>query len=99
TLDNLPTARCVASSSYPDRLSFTLGRTGLLDYFAPHIFSATMVKRGKPPPDLFLYAAAQMGVDPRDCLVIEDSRAGVEAANAAGMRVPGFVGGRHCRPH
>ena len=98
TLDSLPTARCVASSSYPDRLSFTLGRTGLLDYFAPHIFSATMVKRGKPAPDLFLYAAAQMRVDPRDCLVIEDSRAGVEAANAAGMRVLGFVGGAHCRP-
>lgn len=97
-LDNLPTARCVASSSYPDRLSFTLGRTGLLDYFAPHIFSATMVKRGKPAPDLFLYAAAQMDVAPGDCLVIEDSRAGVEAATAAGMRVLGFVGGAHCRP-
>jgi HAD superfamily hydrolase (TIGR01509 family) len=97
TLDSLPTARCVASSSYPDRLSFTLGRTGLLHYFAPHIFSATMVQRGKPAPDLFLYAAAQMGIDPRDCLVIEDSRAGVEAANAAGMRVLGFVGGAHCR--
>jgi HAD superfamily hydrolase (TIGR01509 family) len=98
TLDSLATARCVASSSYPDRLTFTLGRTGLLDYFAPHIFSATMVKRGKPAPDLFLYAAAQMAADPRDCLVIEDSRAGVEAATAAGMPVLGFTGGAHCRP-
>jgi HAD superfamily hydrolase (TIGR01509 family) len=97
-LDMMPTARCVASSSYPDRLSFTLGHTGLLDYFVPHIFSATMVRRGKPAPDLFLYAAAQMGIEPRDCLVIEDSRAGVEAANAAGMRVLGFIGGAHCRP-
>jgi HAD superfamily hydrolase (TIGR01509 family) len=97
-LDSMPTARCVASSSYPDRLSFTLGRTGLLGHFAPHIFSASMVERGKPAPDLFLYAARQMGHAPQDCLVIEDSHAGVTAAHAAGMRVLGFVGGAHCRP-
>lgn len=98
TLATLSAARCVASSSYPDRLSFTLGCTGLFDHFAPHIFSATMVKRGKPAPDLFLYAASQMARAPEDCLVIEDSRAGVAAARAAGMRVLGFVGGTHCRP-
>lgn len=96
-LDQLPTARCVASSSYPDRLSFTLGCTGLIDYFAPNIFSASMVKRGKPAPDLFLYAADKMGAAPQDCIVIEDSRAGVQAAGAAGMRVLGFTGGGHCR--
>jgi HAD superfamily hydrolase (TIGR01509 family) len=97
-LESVPTARCVASSSYPDRLSFTLGHTGLLDFFAPNIFSASMVTHGKPAPDLFFYAAQRMGRPPQDCLVIEDSRAGVIAARAAGMRVLGFTGGAHCRP-
>jgi beta-phosphoglucomutase-like phosphatase (HAD superfamily) len=53
------------------------------------------VERGKPAPDLFLHAARDMGVQPDECLVIEDSPAGVEAANAAGMRVFGFTGGSH----
>ena len=56
------------------------------------------VKRGKPAPDLFLHAAARMGATPQDCLVIEDSRFGVAAARAAGMRAIGFTGGGHCGP-
>jgi HAD superfamily hydrolase (TIGR01509 family) len=91
-------ARCVASSSTPARLRHALGVVGLHDRFAPHIFSAVQVARGKPAPDLFLYAAARMGVEPSACTVIEDSLAGVEAAVAAGMQVIGFAGGSHCRP-
>lgn len=89
-------ARCVASSSSPPRIRRSLELAGLLDHFAPHLFSATMVANGKPAPDLFLHAAAAMGVAPADCLVIEDSVPGVTAARAAGMRVFGFVGGGHC---
>ena len=65
---------------------------------APHIFSATQVKRGKPAPDLFLFAAEQMERPPARCLVIEDSVPGVTGGRAAGMTVLGFHGGSHCRP-
>ena len=86
---------CVASSSAPDRLRFALKVTNYEALFAPNIFSATEVERGKPHPDLFVFAARSMGVAPRDCLVIEDSVVGVEAARAAGMTVFGFAGGSH----
>lgn len=89
---------CVASSSMPEKLALGLTLVGLHDRFAPHIFSAAQVKRGKPAPDLFLFAAAAMDFAPSDCLVIEDSLAGVQAARAAGMRVVGFAGGSHCGP-
>ena len=97
-LDELPRRRCVASGSAPERLQHTLSLTGLLPYFEPHIFSATQVARGKPAPDLFLFSAQQMRVTAADCIVIEDSIPGVQAAVAAGMRVIGFSGGSHCRP-
>ena len=89
---------CVASSGFPQKIVQSLTVTNLHDHFAPHIFSASQVARGKPAPDLFLYAAAQMGVAPANCLVIEDSVAGVTAGLAAGMTVLGFSGGSHCRP-
>lgn len=89
--------RCVASSSLPERLRHALSFTRLLRYFDPDIFSASEVARGKPAPDLFLHAAGKMAADPRNCLVIEDSVAGVQAARAAGMSVFGFTGGSHCR--
>jgi HAD superfamily hydrolase (TIGR01509 family) len=89
--------KCVASSSNPQKLRFGLELTGLHAHFAPHLFSAAQVGRGKPAPDLFLFAAAEMGVAPADCLVIEDSVAGVEAARAAGMAAFGFCGAGHCR--
>jgi HAD superfamily hydrolase (TIGR01509 family) len=97
-LDELPFRRCVASSSAVERLRHSLSLTGLLDYFEPHIFSAAQVARGKPAPDLFLFAASAMKTAPVDCVVIEDSVPGVQAAVAAGMRVIGFTGGGHCRP-
>ena len=62
-LDALPQRRCVASSSAPERLRHSLSLTGLLHRFAPHVFSATQVARGKPAPDLFLFAAASMQAD------------------------------------
>lgn len=94
---SLPYRRCVASSSTPERIALSLRVTGLADLF-DHVFSSTEVPRGKPAPDLFLHAATRMGVRPEDCLVIEDSAAGVQAAIAAGMRVIGFTGGGHCSP-
>jgi HAD superfamily hydrolase (TIGR01509 family) len=97
-LDSLACAVCVASSGTPERLRLGLSCVGLYDRLSPYIFSATMVARGKPAPDLFLYAAKQMSVAPSRCLVIEDSLPGVAAAVAAGMTAIGFTGGAHCRP-
>jgi HAD superfamily hydrolase (TIGR01509 family) len=86
-------ATCVASSGTHDKMARTLGLTGLWDTFDGRIFSASQVERGKPAPDLFLFAADAMGVDPRRCLVIEDSPYGLMAARAAGMRSVGFASG------
>ena len=82
---------CVASSGTHERIRLTLGATGLWDRFGGRVFSAQDVVRGKPAPDLFLHAAASLGVDPRRCAVVEDSPAGVTAANAAGMTSFGFA--------
>ncbi|MBE0529321.1 MAG: HAD-IA family hydrolase [Rhodospirillales bacterium] len=94
-LARIPTAKCVASSGAPEKIRHSLTITGLLDFFEPHLFSAHMVKRGKPAPDLFLFAAAAMGAEAARCMVVEDSTAGVVAARAAGMPVLGFAGGGH----
>jgi len=91
----LPYARCVASSSSPDRLSLALSVTGLAPLFGANVFNATQVANGKPAPDLFLFAARTMKAAPADCIVIEDSLLGVAAGRAAGMRVIGFAGGSH----
>ena len=89
---------CVASSGPPEKIRHGLTAPGSTTAFAPHIFSAAQVKRGKPAPDLFLFAAEQMQAAPERCLVIEDSVAGIAGALAAGMTVLGFHGGSHCRP-
>jgi HAD superfamily hydrolase (TIGR01509 family) len=89
--------KCVASSGTPEKIRHGLTCAGLYDRLAPNIFSAVQVKRGKPAPDLFLFAAEQMGAAPERCVVIEDSVAGITAAAAAGMTVFGFHGGSHCR--
>jgi HAD superfamily hydrolase (TIGR01509 family) len=96
-LAGLTHRRCVASSSEPPRIRHSLTLAGILRYFDPYIFSATQVAHGKPAPDLFLFAAAQMGVAPERCIVIEDSVPGVTGARTAGMAVLGFTGGGHCR--
>lgn len=97
-LDRIVIPRCVASSSKPDRIRLSLEVTGLLESFAPYLYSSTMVEHGKPAPDLFLHAASSMGVRPEECVVVEDSPAGIEAARRAGMRVFAFVGGSHALP-
>jgi HAD superfamily hydrolase (TIGR01509 family) len=94
----IPGRRCVASSSLPERLAYTLGLTGLAKWFGDAVFSVSMVARGKPAPDLFLHAARAMAADPARCLVIEDSAPGITAAKAAGMMALGFMGASHCRP-
>ena len=76
-------ATCVASSGDPGKIRRTLARTGLLGRFDGRIFSADDVEHGKPAPDLFLHAAAVMGVEPARCAVVEDSRHGVAAARSA----------------
>jgi HAD superfamily hydrolase (TIGR01509 family) len=86
---------CVASSSDLDRVSFSLTLTGLALHFGDRIYTSQMVARGKPAPDLFLYAAANMHAEPARTLVVEDSISGVTAAKAAGMKVWGFAGGSH----
>jgi HAD superfamily hydrolase (TIGR01509 family) len=96
-LPRLGVAKCVASSSLPDDIVWKLGRTDLLRWFPPSaIFSTALVARGKPAPDIFLYAAEKMGVSPARSVAIEDSVPGVIAAKAAGMATFGFAGGSHC---
>lgn len=94
-LADFPFAHCVASSSQLERIRLCLTKTGLIDYFEPNIFSSSMVANGKPAPDLFLHAARAMGVSPRNCIVIEDSPAGIRAAKAAGMTAFAFTGASH----
>ncbi len=88
----------VASSSSPGSIARKLAVTGLDGHFGEHLYSATMVANGKPAPDLFLYAADRLGVDPVDSIVVEDARPGVLAGVAAGMHVIGFTAAGHCAP-
>ncbi len=94
-LNQILVPKCVASSTGLVKLKKNLTQVGLHESFDPGIFSASQVARGKPSPDVFMFAASQMGADPGHCLVIEDSVAGVKAARRAGMRVIGFSGGGH----
>jgi HAD superfamily hydrolase (TIGR01509 family) len=96
-LGNLTIPYCMATSSSLDRATFSLEVTGLLPFFAGRIFCASMVERGKPAPDLFLFAARALGADPASCLVIEDSEVGLLAARNAGMAAWRFVGGSHLK--
>jgi HAD superfamily hydrolase (TIGR01509 family) len=96
-LGQLTVPFCVASSSQMERIRLSLEVTGLARYFGGRIFSATMVAQGKPAPDLFLLAASCMHVRPEKCIVVEDSPAGIEAAQRAGMQVLAFTGGSHAR--
>ncbi|GAB5349130.1 6-phosphogluconate phosphatase [Alteriqipengyuania sp. 357] len=93
--DAMTCAVCVASSSAEEQLHFKLETTGLAGIFGEAVFSADRVERGKPAPDVFLYAAARTGWQPEQCVVIEDSVNGVRAGRAAGMRVLGFTGAGH----
>ncbi len=97
-LETLTVPYCLASNGDLEKIKVTLGVTRLYDRFAGRIFHSGLVKNLKPAPDLFLLAARTMGVEPKNCLVLEDSVAGVQAALAAGMAVAGFTGGSHVYP-
>lgn len=84
-------AICVGSNGSPDAIAQRLRLTGLYPWFEGRLFSAAMVARGKPHPDVFLLAAETMQISPPECVVVEDSDAGVQAALAAGMRVLVYV--------
>ncbi|CAN5232909.1 HAD family hydrolase [soil metagenome] len=95
-LTALTLPKAVASSSGQAFLREKLEMTGLVGHFGPHVYSADLVARGKPHPDIFLYAADRLGVAPDRCVALEDSANGVASARAAGMTVWGFTGGSHC---
>jgi HAD superfamily hydrolase (TIGR01509 family) len=90
-------SRCIASSSSMDRLKLCLSVLALEAEFGSHVYSADMVARGKPHPDIFLFAAGNLGVNPEQCLVIEDSAGGIKAAIAAGMTAVGLCAASHIR--
>jgi beta-phosphoglucomutase-like phosphatase (HAD superfamily) len=92
------TAGLCSVDSAPGQIRRKLELTGLLKYFGENLFSATMIARGKPSPDLFLFAARRLATAPDRCLVIEDSPAGIEATRSAAMTPIGFCGGSHCGP-
>src|SRR3981081_229663 len=94
-LEGLQVPHCVASSSDVYRVSFALSLPGLAPHFDSQLFPSQMVERGKPAPDLFLYAAERMQADPQRTLVIEDSISGVRAGKAAGRTGWGVVGASH----
>ncbi|TBN41144.1 HAD family phosphatase [Paracoccus subflavus] len=88
-------AVAIATGSSIRRLSLTLQVAGLAGRFGPNVFSADQVRHGKPAPDLFLLAAARLGIAPEACAVMEDSPHGIAGARAAGMHAVGFTGGSH----
>ena len=90
-LEELTIPFCIASSGGYDKMRITLGATGLMPLFEGRVFSATEVPRGKPAPDIFLFAAERMGMKPQRTVVVEDTVSGVRAGCAAGMTVLGYV--------
>jgi HAD superfamily hydrolase (TIGR01509 family) len=94
-LQQLNVLYCVATSSSPTRVAHALTVAGLMHFFEGRIFTCSEVKKGKPAPDIFLHAAAKMGFAAKDCLVIEDSAAGIQGALAANMRVVKYAGASH----
>jgi HAD superfamily hydrolase (TIGR01509 family) len=87
--------RTIASSSSADRLALCLEVLDLAQDFGPHVYSADLVTRGKPHPDIFLLAAERLNAHPADCIVIEDSPGGIRAARAAGMTAIGLHAAAH----
>lgn len=90
--------RAIASSSSADRLALCLDALDLTEDFGAHVYSADLVKNGKPAPDIFLLAAEKLNAQPADCIVIEDSPGGIRAARAAGMTAIGLHAAAHLLP-
>lgn len=84
---------CIATGATLAKNNKKLHKLDLEKYFPQsHIFTAYDVENGKPAPDIFLYAACQMGYSTADSIVIEDSLAGINAAVAAGIKVIAYIG-------
>lgn len=94
-LAQVPLTKACASNSFRPYVESVLTRTGLVKFFGDRLFCADTVPNPKPAPDVYLAAAASLGVASSACLVVEDSVTGVTAATAAGMTVLGFIGGGH----
>lgn len=86
-IDNISAPYCVASSGPQEKMAITLKSAELLEHFEGKIFSSYDINSWKPEPGIFLHAAEQMGFDPSECVVIEDSLVGVQAALAGGFDV------------
>ncbi|PCG87628.1 sugar transferase [Streptomyces sp. WZ.A104] len=93
------TGMCVASNSPPDIMADRLGKAGILHHFEGRLFSAYDINAWKPDPKLFLWAAAECAADVDDCIVVEDSPVGVDAALGAGMRVLQYTADPAVGPH
>lgn len=98
-IEQLKLPYCVASNTKGAYLDWKLRHVGLFDLFDPYIYSGDMVARGKPAPDLFWHAAADREHKPKQCVVVEDSVVGIDAAKSAGMTAIGFTLGGHCGPN
>ena len=91
-------SRCVVSNNSRERVLSSLEITNQLQFFQQeHIFAASQVAKGKPDSALFHLAAKELGYEVQDCIVIEDSKAGINGALAASMKVFGFLGGTHAK--
>lgn len=90
-IDNLAVSYCVASSGPPEKIILNLTTVGLIDKFEHKIFSSYQINSWKPNPEIFLFAAKEMGFQVHECMVIEDSKAGVIAAKKGGFTVYGFA--------
>jgi HAD superfamily hydrolase (TIGR01509 family) len=89
---------CVVSNNLKEKVLKALEFTKQIHFFHPdEIFTTALVENGKPAPDLFLYARKHFNVMPEDCLVIEDSAAGIKGAIAANIDVIAFLGGSHTK--
>lgn len=93
-LQRLERPSCVASNAPIDKIELNLGLLNMLHFFDGNLFSAYDIQKWKPEPDLFLHAANKMGFEPKDCLVIEDSLAGVLAAKSGGFEVFAYANKR-----
>ncbi len=94
-LNRLPHKKCVASNGPMEVIQTNLKTTGLDQHFEERIFSAYVLEKWKPEPDLFLHAAETLGHRYDDCIVIEDSLAGMQAGLNAGMTVLAYVPPHH----
>jgi len=93
-LESIELPICIATSAPLKKVKHALSVTGLTKYFCGNLFSSYDIGSWKPEPDIFLHAAKMMDVSPGNCLVVEDSAAGIEAALSAGMKVAQFCNSR-----